>query len=894
MAEDVNCEIIDKPKVIEDRRSLLLSGVSQMASPEERRDFLNAVCAKDSALPDSMLETVTLSKAASRPADEQWPSLSAGQIVADRFEIRGSLGAGGMGLVYQAFDRKLGEQRALKFAQPGHFDTLPNEARAALRITHENISRVYEIHSALTGGGPADFISMELVDGETLSARMGREPFTSAEILELARQLCRGMDAAHQLGILHLDLKPANIMLARRPDGGIRLVIMDFGLALLPADAARESTRFWGTPNYIAPERWLGSEPAPSADVYAMGVILYQLLTGRLPFLNGTPWAQRISRLPEQPSRSELAPDPRWDAIVLRCLEPDPARRIASAGALLSAIDQSFGAKTRRWWIAAAVGAAGAAPLIAFRERIWPAPTGRLAALPPQGTSGNTAADQTVRGSLYDLTKRLAPAHPLVLIPFEDTVRTGANSAELAASRLGATHVLMTTLAHREAGFTLSADVRDTRTGISLKRFEGQFLFDHLADLATPLAGVVTSAFHLAKPPQLKVNPAAYPSYAAGMASLNAVPPDLDSALELFTRSLQIDPNAAPALTGLSLAYIERHRVNQDADSLDRAKTAIQRAQSLEPDSVPVLIAMSNVESNEGRADHGLELLRRAAELEPLNWNVWRRIGSTLQDLGRTGEALDALRHAVQLAPDYYLTHRDLGLAYFRQGEAEDAVREFTTVTRLAPGLSEGYLYLGSALILEERDADAQRALSESIRLQPSRFAFNNLAVVLRVQGRNREAVPVLQKALAAGPEDATIRLNLGNALADSGDEPAAREQWQKAREITLAILRRNPRDAAARARAGYSMVRLGDSQLGADEALQAARFAPSDYSVVYWATMALETAHRRDEIFPLLAEAPLDRLRNLRRQPELADLSRDQRFITLLQNAQTQHQVRK
>ncbi|MBV8816755.1 MAG: serine/threonine protein kinase, partial [Acidobacteriaceae bacterium] len=426
----------------EDRKTLLLRSVSEIDSSGEQQEFLRAVCPDDLTLLNTLIDTLTQAAPTTRPGTADWPHFHTGQLLSERFEIRGALGAGGMGLVYEAFDRKIGERRALKFARPGHFQHIPEEARAALRITHENICRIYEIHSASTHEGAADFISMELVEGETLYARIARGPLSRPEILDLARQLCRGIDAAHRANILHLDLKTANLMLAQRTDGSTRLVIMDFGLALSMAEAVQTDHKVAGTPHYIAPERFCGAKPAPPADVYAMGVILYEMLTGERPFSSRTPWSQRITQLPERPSRLARVPDVHWDAIVLRCLQPDPAQRMQSAGEVLAAIEKTFGGNTRRWWITAAFVAALAAPFIAFRDRIWPAPVGRLAVLPLHGTSGSQAVDREVRGAFYDLNKRLASARRLVVIPFEDTTRNSVDSAKSAASRLGATHVL--------------------------------------------------------------------------------------------------------------------------------------------------------------------------------------------------------------------------------------------------------------------------------------------------------------------------------------------------------------------------------------------------------------------------------------------------------------------
>ena len=163
---------------------------------------------------------------------------------------------------------------------------------------------------------------------------------------------------------------------------------------------------------------------------------------------------------------------------------------------------------------------------------------------------------------------------------------------------------------------------------------------------------------------------------------------------------------------------------------------------------------------------------------------------------------------------------------------------------------------------------------------------MNNLAVLLRMHGRNSEAVAALRESIRAGGEDAGVRLNLGNALLSVGRPAEARLEFEKAGELARAALRRNARDAPSRARLAYSMGKLGDVSLAADEALQAAQLAPTEYLVIFWTAMTLEAAGRRAEILPLLDGATYDRLRELRRQPDLAGLVRDPRFVALLEKA--------
>ncbi|MCZ6649822.1 MAG: serine/threonine-protein kinase, partial [Acidobacteria bacterium] len=262
-----------------------------------------------------------------------------GSMVADRYRIIGLLGRGGMGEVYRADDLKLGQPVALKFlpqeveGNPDRLRRFLNEVRMALRITHANVCRVHDI-------GEVDgqhFISMEYVDGEDLASllrRIGRLPEDRG--VAIARQICAGLAAAHEQGILHRDLKPANIMI----DGRGRARITDFGLADLAGAVAPGEIRA-GTPTYMAPEQLAGKEVSERSDIYALGLVLYEIFTGKPAFKAGS--AAEMNRLQQSSTPSGMAShvqglDPAVETAILRALDPDPARRPASALALAAAL----------------------------------------------------------------------------------------------------------------------------------------------------------------------------------------------------------------------------------------------------------------------------------------------------------------------------------------------------------------------------------------------------------------------------------------------------------------------------------------------------------------------------------------------------------------------------
>jgi serine/threonine-protein kinase len=253
-----------------------------------------------------------------------------------RYRIIGLLGKGGMGEVYRADDLRLGQPVALKFLpdalrnEPVRLAQFHNEVRTARQVSHPNVCRVYDIGEV--DGVP--YISMEYVDGENLATslrRIGRFPEDKA--VDIARQLCAGLAAAHQRGVIHRDLKPANVML----DGSGRVRIMDFGLA---AAGRIEDVRA-GTPAYMAPEQLLGRDVTQRSDIFALGLVVYELFTGRRAFT-----ASSIGDLVSQHESRSFAPasevvsaiDAAIDRIILRCLDPDPDRRPVSALAIAGAL----------------------------------------------------------------------------------------------------------------------------------------------------------------------------------------------------------------------------------------------------------------------------------------------------------------------------------------------------------------------------------------------------------------------------------------------------------------------------------------------------------------------------------------------------------------------------
>ena len=273
----------------------------------------------------------------------QVADLATGSLLADRFRIQGVLGIGGMGVVYRALDEALGIPVAVKVLRseladrPGAFERFRQELLLARQVSSPHVVRIHDI------GRHEDrwLISMDLVDGEPLDRRLDlRGPLPVDEALAIARQIALGLQAAHQRGIVHRDLKPSNVLL----DGQGQAYVSDFGIARsLGTRGMTQTGAVVGTPDYLSPEQARAEPLDGRSDLYALGLLLYEMLAGKPAYSDGTASESLSQRLvgPPPPIRSLRAEVPAWvDRLLDRLLRPQPAHRLQSAQAVVAAIDR--------------------------------------------------------------------------------------------------------------------------------------------------------------------------------------------------------------------------------------------------------------------------------------------------------------------------------------------------------------------------------------------------------------------------------------------------------------------------------------------------------------------------------------------------------------------------
>jgi serine/threonine protein kinase/tetratricopeptide (TPR) repeat protein len=863
-----------------DERIMAVVSIALRQSLTEREPYLRLACEDDESLYREAVELVKrqerLGSFMEHPLiDDHRRPFEIGEVISNRFEIIREIGEGGMAFVYEAFDRKRNQRIAVKAAKPGFHRLLSPELLGALQVRHRNVCLVNEIHTTQTSHGEIDFLTMELLDGETLSAQLGiRRKLPSDEALKIACQLSAGLAAAHESGVLHRDFKSSNIILCGGPDG-VRAVITDFGLAC----GIEQIGEWGGTLRYMAPEVWQGKKTSRASDIYGLGVVLYEMVVGRTPFDHAV---DCLSRSPAAPSTLAPGLGSQWDRTILQCLKPVPEDRPTDASLVLTRL-QKRPARKLPWLILALMFLATIAipPVRAWlRDLVWPRSNVRLAVLPLDRSSDTTVGG----GVLQDVAARVGRLRTgkrtIIVIPPAEALSNQVQSPEQAKSALHATHALLTTIRRESDAIVANGSVIDLETHAHVRDFSGRYKSETIGSLPAALAGSVSLALRLSGPPQAEtLSAAATVPYDRGLDLLRRDDESFAEALPLFDQAAQLDRRSPLPLVGLAEAQIQKFRATRDRTSLDDAQRSLASAESLSPDSAGVRLVAGQLNQTAGRYEKALEDYRRAHDLEPRNVEALLHIASIYNALDMNNEAIATYRQAIALEPGYYKPYRKMGEYYYFRSNYSEAAAQLRHAIERAPGLFDAYNELAAALSDLGQDDEAEKALLMSIRLRDTSDAQNSLGAIRAYQRRDKEAVVFYLRAITLDPNVYIYWLNLADSDRRLGHLREATIAYRKGLELALAELAQDPHDGLTRAYVGYFSARLGDSARAENEIRQARELFPSDTKVIRRAVLTYEALGKRAQAIEAVSGGPPALLHELDRQPDLTDFRKDLRF---------------
>jgi serine/threonine protein kinase/tetratricopeptide (TPR) repeat protein len=714
------------------------------------------------SLPGTHASGVTLTQTLERPIQE----LSPGALFAGRYQIIEDLGQGGMGHVFKALDTRTGEKIAVKVLRSGleadgrSLERFSHELTAARRISHRNVCRMFDLGE----DGGRLYITMEFVPGEDLKSilkMMGA--MSPAQAVGLAVQICDGLEEAHRLGVVHRDLKPANILVDK--EGHAR--IMDFGIARSGRSRGVTDTgTMVGTPDYMSPEQTEGRDVDGRSDLYSMGVMLFEMVTGRLPFEGDTALAVALKHKTERP------PDPKavvpglpgdLSKIILKCLEKDREKRYQTAADLradLEGVAAALPSGSRVMPRRRPATSREITVKLPLKRLVWPGVAlavliaGAVVLLPILKKSGANKAAPKVPGSVavvafenqtgdpkYDTLRKVIPS--LLITNLENTGLFQVSTWERMRDVLG------------QMG-RKGLDVVDGDAGFAFCRREGVAFI--VVGSFSKLGETFVTEFKLLDPDSRKIIKTAAARGTGEDSILNA---HIDELSRLIAQGMGVAGQKLEA-TRMAVADVTTHSTEayaaylQGREQLDRfdepgARKSFERAVALDPEFAVAYVRLAQTLERDGDTTKIQAAYRKAKELstrapEKERLLIEARYAWRVERDNR--KAIEILRTLVAKYPSEKEFHFELGGRLYADPDA--AIAEYQAALALDPGYGIALNSMAFALVRKSDFAGAQTALERYVALAPNEFnPLDSLGLLLFLRGRYDEAIDKYKKAMA-------------------------------------------------------------------------------------------------------------------------------------------------
>jgi serine/threonine-protein kinase len=845
--------------------------------------------------------------------------MEASRLKFGRYEILGPIGEGGMGEVYVARDPDLGRRVAIKklpLRFSGDRETLgrfTHEARSASALNHPNIVTIHEVGA--DDGTP--FIVMEYIEGADLRSLVSEGPLPMRKVVDIGAQIAEGLAAAHERGIVHRDLKPENLMITR--DGFVK--ILDFGLAKsmnpqpdgentieLESPGTNPGT-ILGTVGYMSPEQAAGRRLDFRSDQFALGSILYELLTGDAAFEEETA-VDTLSRIlhDEPPPITRPKVPAQLLEIIRRLLDKKPDGRYQSTRDLARELRllrdrvvaeesgyQPSGVTNalRPRAFPAIIAAAGLAVFLLAVFLITRAPRSSasdtrkyLAVLSFKDLSGDPNGQLVVDGFAETLTARLAH-YPMVQV-MRPSASNEPASTDLGriARELGANLVLTGTMMRNGDRIRVTYSISDPQAHREWRDLiEGSVsdLFAVQDDVAASVARNLQLGG--SAPKGIALDPSvSQHRYLEALGHLRRYDSEksLDSAIAIL-KELGDSPSVQAAL---ARAYLYKFQSTRDPGLAASANDAAQRALAADPQSIDVNITMGELHRRTGRYKDSIDAFLRVLSQQPTNAEAVLGLAEAYKAAGDFNRAEAQYKRAIELQPNYWGGYNKLGAFYYTQGRFEESILQFKKVLQLVPDNERGANNLGGIYQRLGRYKEALDVFSRSIQRAPSGQGYSNLGTCYYFLGRYGEAATAFEKAVELTPHDFLYWRNLGDAYRwIPGREADARRAYERAVQLCDAAIAVNPNEANAHLSRASALAKLGRQREARASILRALELEPQYSSNAYEAAVIANIGGSEDEAAAYLEQAlrlgqnPADVLHD----PEFANLKKSGRLETII-----------
>jgi serine/threonine-protein kinase len=795
------------------------------------------------------------------------------------YQILGVIGAGGMGVVYKALDPKLERTVALKFLpHDAHIDEKQKEqflreAKAASGLDHTNIGVIHGLEETPDG---QLYIVMAYYEGKTLAQLIKEGPVPVARAVDISMQMARGLAEAHSRNIVHRDIKPSNLILTNQNV----LKIVDFGLALVvSAETATQTLGVAGTVAYMSPEQGLGLLVDQRSDIWSLGVVMAEMLTGRHAFQRENLSQVLLAIMNEPPLPLDAVPT-ELQRIVYHALAKNPAERYQSCRELLADLEKVKAAdsaptissrgeglgkylkqasssalpamsrkRSWRWPIAAASVLVLLVAVLLFvpqvRQRVGDflaAGTEKhIAVLPFENIGKNPANEPLAQGLMDSLSSKLSNLdvgrQSLWVVPATVVRQRRVTEPTAALRELGATLVVEGSIQRGAQGVQLTVNLINTKT---LRQVGSVQLEDRAGDLSAlenDAVARLARLMHIEITPEMlrntggHVTPAAYESYLTALGYIQRYDKagNLDLAITALDGAVKTDPRFALGYAELCDAYRLKYQLDQNPRWVDEASAHCAQAAQLD-DRLPVVyVTLGRMHSSLGKADLALQEFQRALDLNPRDPSALLGQAGAYERIGRTADAEATFKKAVALRPDYWDGYSSLGLFYLRQRRYDEAIQQLRRVLELTPDNAQTYSNLGVALHNSQKNVEAEAAYKKAIELAPSYAAYVNLGTLYYTQKRWAESAALTEKALQLNDKDFRVWANLALSYRRLNQTEQAAASRKKELERLEDIVRLQPNDATVHAALGIIYAEMKQRDKAISQIQAALALAPND-----------------------------------------------------------------